>query len=82
MGRGGNGRVTFSLLRSRNPVTLLIVRFDGVEQDRLVGDDLRKVAGSYFTVPLRPGSYMLSVEARDPGGCSDGATRPMTVVVQ
>lgn len=78
----GNGRVTYSLLGSRNPVTMVIVKFDGVEQDRLTGSDLRKVAGSYFYVGLRRGSFMLTVEARDSSGCSDGATRPMTVNVQ
>ena len=79
---GANGRVTYSLLNSKNPVTTLIVNLGGVETDRVTGSDLRKIAGSYFRVPSVRGSYMLSVEARDAGGCSDGANRPMTVVVQ
>lgn len=78
----GNGRVTYSLLSSTSPVTTLIVRFNGQERDRLTGSDLRKVAGSYFSAGLSRGSFALSVEALDAEGCSDGATRPMTVVVQ
>lgn len=63
-------------------MTTLIVRLDSVQQDRLTGSDLRKVAGSYFQLPLRRGSYALTVEAQDATGCSDGSNRPMTVVVQ
>jgi len=79
---GNVGWVSFSLLLSTSPITELIVRFNGVEQDRLTGSDLRKVFGSYFQVNEGPGSYDLSVEARDANGCSDGVNRPMTVVVQ
>lgn len=61
---------------------MLIVKFNGVELDRLTGSDLRKVAGSYFYVGLRRGSFTLTVEAQDSAGCSAGAARPMTVVVQ
>ena len=78
----GNGRVQYTLMQSRNAVTTVIVMFNGVEQDRLTGTDLRKVAGSYFNVGTVRGSYQLSVEARDATGCSDGATRPMTVTVK
>lgn len=63
-------------------MTIVIVKFNNVEQDRLTGSDLRKVAGSYFNVGATRGSYALSVEARDAEGCTDGATRPMTVVVK
>jgi hypothetical protein len=69
-------------MNSRNPVTEVIVKFNNVEQDRLTGSDLRKVAGSYFAVGATRGSFSLTVEARDAGGCSDGATRPMTVNVK
>jgi hypothetical protein len=79
---GNVGWVSFSLLLSTAPITELVVNFNGVEQDRLTGSDLRKVFGSYFQVNEGPGSYQLSVEARDANGCSDGANRPMTVVVQ
>lgn len=78
----GNGRVTYTLLASRDPVTTLIVRFNNVERDRLTGSDLRKVAGSYFNVGAVRGSYLLTVEAQTAAGCSDGATRPMTVNVK
>lgn len=78
---GNNGRVTYSLLTSTSAVIELIVKLDGVQQDRLTGSDLRKVAGSYFQLPLRRGSYALTVEAKD-GICTDGSARPMTVVVQ
>lgn len=70
------------MLASKNPVTMVIVNFSGIEVDRLTGSDLRKVAGSYFYVGLRRGSFALTVEARDVAGCSDGATRPMTVVIR
>lgn len=79
---GDVGQVTFSLRSSLNPVTLLIVRLNGQEQDRLTGSDLRKVAGSYFEAPNTPGSYALSVEAQDTNACADGASRPMTVEVK
>lgn len=79
---GANGRVSYALLNSRNAVTLLIVRFNGVERDRLTGSDLRKVAGSYFAVGQVRGSYTLTVEVQDGQGCSDGASRPMTVNVK
>jgi hypothetical protein len=75
-------RVLFSLTASQKPVTTVITRLNGVEQDRLTGEDLRKVAGAYFQLPLGRASYALTVEARDATGCSDGAARPMTVVVQ
>lgn len=75
------GRVLYSLQRSQQPVQRLIVRLSGVEVDNLTGSDLRKVAGSYFMLPIGPGSYSLTVEAQTVEGCSDGATRPMTVVV-
>lgn len=82
MSLGANGRVSFALLNSRNPVTELIVRFNGVEMDRLTGSNLRNVAGSYFAVGGTRGSFALTVEARDAAGCADGATRPMTVNVR
>ena len=74
--------MTYSLLQSKTPVTILVVKLDGVEQDRVTGSDLKKIAGSYFTAPKVRGSYMLTVEAITAAGCSDGATRPMTVVVK
>ena len=77
-----NGRVSYSLLNSRNPVTTLIVRFNGMERDRLTGSDLKKVAGSYFSVGSTRGMFSLTVEAQDAMGCSDGASRPMTVNVK
>lgn len=72
----------YSLTGGRDPVTLVIVKLDGVEQGRLTGDDLRQVAGSYFTAPTRRGSYQVSVSAATAAGCEDGAARPMTLVVQ
>lgn len=78
----GNGRVLYSMLNSRNPVVTVIVRFNGVERDRLTGADLRKVGGSYFSVGLARGEFALSVEAQDANGCSAGADRPMTVRVK
>ncbi len=79
---GDVGQVTYSLRASLNPVTLVIVKMNGLEQDRLTGSDLRKVAGSYFQAPDQRGTYALSVEARDANGCADGGARPMTVTVQ
>jgi hypothetical protein len=81
------GRVLFSLGGSAKPVTLVIVRLGKQgstpqEMDRLTGNDLRKVAGSYFRLPLSKGSYLLSVEAQDANGCSDGGSRPMTIDVK
>ncbi len=76
------GQVTYSLRSSLNAVTLLIVRLNGEEQDRLTGSDLRKVAGSYFQAPETRGTYALSVEAQDANACADGASRPMTVQVK
>jgi hypothetical protein len=76
------GRVTYSLLSSKNAVTALIIKFNGVEQDRLTGSDLRRTAASYFAAGMVPGAYQLSVEAQDANGCSAGADRPMTVNVK
>jgi hypothetical protein len=69
-------------LNSRNPVTEVIVKFNGVEKDRLTAVDLRKVAGHYFDVGSERGRFTLTVEARDAGGCSAGSNRPMTVTVK
>lgn len=77
-----NGRVTFSMLRSRHAITQVVVNFNGVETDRLTGSDLRKVAGSYFASGAVKGSFMLSVVATDAMGCSNVANRPMTVNVK
>ena len=79
---GAYGWVTYSLLQSRDPVTTLLVRFDGLEQDRLTANDLRRVGASYVSTPIRLGSYALSVEARTAAGCAATIDRPMTVVIQ
>ncbi len=80
---GVSGRVTYALTQSRDPVVMVIVRLNGTEVlPRVTGIDLRQVAGSYFTLPSVPGSYGLSVSALTASGCEDGASRPMTVVVQ
>jgi hypothetical protein len=79
----GVGQVLYSLRASKTPVTLVIVAFNGIEQDRLQGVKLNNVAGSYFVANTPKGSYQLTVEAQDAAGCKDGgASRPMTVVVQ
>jgi hypothetical protein len=85
----GQGRVTFNLQQSRDPVTTIIVLLNDVPQyDPLSGYDLRQVAGAYFTLPRLPGSYKLSVIASTAAGCVDdagGAVHPeraMTVFVQ
>lgn len=79
---GGNARITYSLLQSRTPVTLLVVKFNSVETDRLTGSDLRKVSGSYFYAGTQRGSFLVSVEAFDAQGCRGMDARTMTVVVQ
>ena len=78
---GGLGMVTYSLGRSATVVTTVIVKLNGIEQDRLIGNDLKRVAGSYFRVPTTPGTYSLTVDAFNADGCSDTDNRPMTVVV-
>lgn len=79
---GGYGRVSYSLLTSELPVTVLVVKFNNVERTLLTGSDLRTVSGSYFAVGETRGTYAFSVEVRDAQGCSDGADRPMTIEVQ
>jgi hypothetical protein len=79
---GANGRVQYTLMNSRNPVVQVDVMFNNELQDRLSGSDLRKVAGSYFFGGNVAGRFDLTVVARDAFGCSDGATRPMTVTVK
>lgn len=74
--------MTYSLLASTAPVVRLVVKLSGVVMDDLIGSDLRHVAGSYFVLPSLRGSYALTVSAFTAAGCEDGATRPMTVVVQ
>jgi hypothetical protein len=46
------------------------------------GDDLRGIAGVYFVVPAGSGAHKVSVSAKTAAGCEDGASRPMTLVVQ
>lgn len=74
--------MTYSMLRGRNPVTLVVVNFGGIETDRLTGSDLRKVAGNYFSVGNVRGSFALTVTATDATGCTATADRPMTVNVK
>ncbi len=81
---GNSARVQFSLTQSRHAVTRTIVRLNGVIVDH--GDlphiDARWTSGVYFTLPLVRGDYLLTVEAQDANGCSDGASRPMTIAVK
>lgn len=79
---GAFGRVTYNLQLSTTIVTTIVVKFNGVERDRLTGSDLRNVAGSYFRVPTIRGSYPLVIEAHTAAGCIAVASRPMTVNVK
>lgn len=81
-GPGNSARVLYSLTNSRDPIVSVIIRLNGIEQGRLEGVDLRRAAGSYFTLPAFRGSYQLSVSALTVAGCEDGASRPMTITVQ
>jgi hypothetical protein len=73
--------VLFSLTQSREPVTMVITRLNGVAVDRVAGDDLRNIGAAYVQLPIVAGSYQVSVEARTAGGCAVGIDRPMTMVV-
>lgn len=74
--------MTYSLLQSQTKVVTVVVELGGVEQDRIEGKDLRKVAASYFQAPQLRGSYQLTVTALDVNDCASTADRPMTVTVQ
>ena len=79
----GVGQVLYNLRQSVNPVTKVVVMFNGIEQDVLTGAKLNNVAGSYFVAGVPKGTYQLTVEVFDSTGCKDGGiARPMTVIVQ
>ncbi len=78
----GNGRVTYSLLTNTLPIETVVIKFNGVDTDRLTGSDLRKVAGNYFFVGTARGQFALTVEAYDNKGCKGVSDRPMTVNVK
>jgi hypothetical protein len=78
----GQGRVTFNLQQSRDPVVSVETLLDGARVGLVTGDDLRNMAASYYTLPAVRGSYKLTVIAKTAVGCEDGSTRPLTVVVQ
>jgi hypothetical protein len=76
--------VLFALTSSTRPIVRLETRLNGALTPNVqpMADDLRFVAGSYFDLPATAGTYQLTVAAFDALGCSDGAARPMTIVVQ
>lgn len=76
-----SGRVLTALTQSARPIVRLALSLNGVEQGVLTGTDLRPTAGMYFSVPETPGTYQVTVSARDAQGCEDGVSRPMTLVV-
>lgn len=78
----GRARVSFSLLRSAQPVTGLRWLLDGVVVPgrSLDGTDLRDVGAAYFPALATPGRYVLSVVATA-GDCTAGATRLATIEV-
>lgn len=78
----GQGRVTFNLQQSAQPVVEVTTMLDGEVAGHVNGDDLRNMAASYYTLPAARRSYKLTVSAKTAAGCEDGATRPMTVIVQ
>lgn len=78
----GQGRVTFNLQKSAQPIVEVTTMLDGQMAGHVNGDDLRNMAASYFTAPRALGSYKLTVSAKTQSGCEDGGARPMTVVVQ
>jgi hypothetical protein len=79
--RGGYVRVQFSLMQSRQPVTVVRLSVGGLEQSRITSADLRFVAGAYFSVPSVVGRYVIAIEASDGRACPISAQRQMTVEV-
>lgn len=78
----GQGRVTFNLQQSAQPIVEVTTMLNSEIAGHVTGDDLRNMAASYFTLPAVRGRYTLTVSAKTAAGCEDGASRPMTVVVQ
>jgi hypothetical protein len=86
---GDSGRVLLTLGRSKQPVTEVWTFLDGAPVPSTTAnpnpkkaDDLRGIAGVYFVVPAGAGAHKVSVSAKTAAGCEDGASRPMTLVVQ
>lgn len=85
---GDSGRALIALTRSTEPVTEIWTYLDGVATpdtpaipNPTRGPNLRGVPGVYFVLPDAVGTHKLTVVAKAANGCSDGATRPMTVEV-
>ncbi len=78
---GGRGKVALTLIGS-HPIVLLQVKLGGQVIGEVTGTDLRDLAGLYFSVPRTPGSYNITVAAKDSTSCTVQSTATRLVTVQ
>lgn len=81
MAVGARGRVLVQFSGPR-PVVRLQVRLGTQAIAEVVGQELRDMAGLYFSVPRTPGTYDLTVWAQDNRGCETTTTTTRTITVQ
>jgi hypothetical protein len=77
---GLQGFVLFQLVNG-SPIVDVQVRLGTQVAGEQLGQDLRASAGQYFSVPRTPGTYALTVYAKDSQGCEAVTTAPRTVTV-
>lgn len=77
---GERGRVLVQLINGY-AITRLQVRMDEQVIAEVLGQELRDMAGLYFSVPRTPGTFNMTVYAEDVTGCMalTTAMRPVTV---
>lgn len=79
---GNQGTVYFHFISSW-PIVQVQARVNGSQTvGQMDGTDLRAAPGITFSMPRTPGSYNLTVYAKDSNGCSAETTTQRTVVVQ
>jgi len=73
---GSQARLNFQLGSPASPITSLTVKIDGAVLDRaLVGADLTRTGGIWFTTPSTAGTYHVTLTATNAAGCSTIASK-------
>lgn len=64
------------------PVVRLQVKVNGSQAvGEILGQELRNVAGIWFSMPRTPGDYQMTIEATDSGRCVTETTAIRTITV-